>query len=312
MSKHHVNTFGVQFSESAWRDPELRDFIFQDFSSWPSRSYPGPLLITTPHSGERVPPEAPWLNQLDEKILMYDVDRYVDQLYAPGLRQLQLPWIGTPWHRYACDLNRWADDVDVDSVMGAAAPSGRFPRGLLWSITTEGHRLMPRPVDRQTYEALLQRCFHPFHRAVRLAAARYVAEFPGRPLYQLDLHSMPSVGTKEHRDPGERRADLVISDQDGRSCRPELMDLVESAGQAVGFSVRRNWPYKGGRITETYGRPQEGWHCLQIELNRGLYMDEFTKAKIPQRFDEVSRRLGQMLHKIVQGLVDQGLYSTPT
>jgi N-formylglutamate deformylase len=300
MSKHHVNTFGVQFSESEWRDPQLKDFIFQDFA--PASRARLPLLITTPHSGERVPPEAPWLNSLEEKILMYDVDRYVDQLYAPSIRQLTIPWIGTPWHRYSCDLNRWADDVDVDSVDGAHSPSGRFPRGLLWSITTEGHRLMPRPVDRGIYEALLRRCFHPFHQALRLAASRLAAEFPHQPLYQLDLHSMPSLGTKEHRDPGERRAELVISDQDGRSCRPELMDLVEAAGHAAGFSVRRNWPYKGGRITETYGRPSEGWHCLQIELNRALYMDEFTKAKIPQRFEEISARLGRMLHQIADGI----------
>ena len=306
MSKQNVNTFGVQFSEIEWRDPELRDFIFQDFPAAGSRSTGVPLVITTPHSGERVPPEAPWLHALDERILMYDVDRFVDQLYAPVLRKLGLPWIGTPWHRYACDLNRWADDVDVDSVEGASAPSGRFPRGLLWSMTTQGHRLMPRPVDRAAYQALLRRCFDPFHKALRMAASRCASELNGGPLYQLDLHSMPSVGTQEHRDPGENRADLVISDQDGRSCRPELMVLVEASALEVGFSVRRNWPYKGGRITETYGRPHEGWHCLQIELNRGLYMDEFTKAKIPHRFQETARRLEQMMLKIVNGLTQNG------
>ena len=35
-----------------------------------------------------------------------------------------------------------------------------------------------------------------------------------------------------------------------------------------------NRPYAGGFITEHHGRPQRGIHALQIELNRGLYLDE--------------------------------------
>ena len=38
--------------------------------------------------------------------------------------------------------------------------------------------------------------------------------------------------------------------------------------------MRRNDPYAGGYITRHYGRPREGVHALQIEINRTLYMDE--------------------------------------
>ncbi len=37
-----------------------------------------PLLVTIPHSGEKIPPQTPWLKTLPEEILMCDVDRYVD------------------------------------------------------------------------------------------------------------------------------------------------------------------------------------------------------------------------------------------
>jgi N-formylglutamate amidohydrolase len=38
--------------------------------------------------------------------------------------------------------------------------------------------------------------------------------------------------------------------------------------------VRRNAPYAGGYATRHYGRPGDGVHALQIEINRALYMDE--------------------------------------
>ena len=41
-----------------------------------------------------------------------------------------------------------------------------------------------------------------------------------------------------------------------------------------GYAVVRNAPYAGGFTTTHYGKPGEGGHCLQIEIGRGLYMDE--------------------------------------
>jgi N-formylglutamate deformylase len=38
--------------------------------------------------------------------------------------------------------------------------------------------------------------------------------------------------------------------------------------------VSRNKPYAGGFITEHYGNPAAGLHAIQLEFNRGLYMDE--------------------------------------
>jgi N-formylglutamate amidohydrolase len=40
--------------------------------------------------------------------------------------------------------------------------------------------------------------------------------------------------------------------------------------------VARNTPYAGGYTTEHYGRPAQHIHALQIEINRGLYLDEAT------------------------------------
>ncbi len=260
-----------------------------------------PLMITIPHSGERIPPEATWLSKHPERLLMFDVDRYVDLLYQPKLEELGLAWIKTQWHRYACDLNRLSTDVDADSVIGSQNPSGKYPRGLLWSTTTKGERLMPAPIADLEFQKILERCFYPFHAAVVALAEVIVPQATRRaerPLYHLDLHSMPSFGTREHRDPGEWRADLVISNQDGQSASSGFFELVCAAGESQGFTVRRNWPYKGGRITETYGRPKEGWETVQVELNRRLYMNEETKRPVPALFAETQTRIGGVMEYV--------------
>ena len=98
---------------------------------------------------------------------------------------------------------------------------------------------------------------------------------------------MPSKGTGLHNDPGQERADVVVSDFHGKSCRKEFVDLVIAAYEAQGFSVAYNWPYFGGGITQMYGRPKRR-HTLQVELNRRTYMNKDTKQTNPL-FDETQK-----------------------
>lgn len=258
------------------------------------------FLVTIPHSGEKVPVETPWLQKHPEVLLMYDVDRYVDRLYEPALQSLKVPFIKTEWHRYAIDLNRIPDDVDQGSVIGHQNPKGKFSRGLHWTITTAGETLQPEPMTQALHDELVQKYFEPFHRDVRDALK--LLRKRSKVTYHLDAHSMPSVGTKEHRDPGERRADIVISDCEGTSCSHEYRDLVIAAYESAGFKTRVNWPYIGGRVTETYGRPQDGQHSIQVELNRGLYMNEKTKQLTLALLPEIQQKLKLALEAVYVSL----------
>jgi N-formylglutamate amidohydrolase len=100
-----------------------------------------------------------------------------------------------------------------------------------------------------------------------------------------------------HKDPGQLRADIVISDCLGKSCHKNFKDLVTHAYEKSGFKVAYNWPYVGGRVTETYGKPELGQQALQVELNRGLYMDEKTKQLLPQ-YKEIQQKIYEALSVI--------------
>jgi N-formylglutamate amidohydrolase len=261
-----------------------------------------PFLITLPHSGEKVPAQTPWLNSLPEEILMSDVDRFVDILYKPVIESLQISSQKTQWHRYAVDLNRFPTDVDQDSVLGAEKKSGSHTDGYHWVMTKNEVRLMPQPMSLKNHEELTQLIFEPFHEGIRNHYAFY-EKLNFKKIYHIDAHSMPSLGTRMHKDPGERRADLVVSDCFGKSCSKEFSDLVIAAYVKAGFKVGYNWPYMGGRLTEFYGKPQVGHHVIQVELNRSLYMDEQTK-KINSSFVETQNKITKAIESIYSELAN--------
>lgn len=259
------------------------------------------FLITIPHSGEKVPPQTPWLQNLPEEILMCDVDRFVDRLYQPTIDKLKIRSVKTQWHRYAADLNRVPADIDSTSVIGNTNPAGMHNRGFHWVVTTYNHPLMPEPMSLANHEELVGMIYDPFHQEIR-ENYESMKRNGAKKIFHLDAHSMPSLGTKMHRDPGELRADIVVSDCKGTSCDPRFKDLVIAAYCTAGFKVGYNWPYFGGRVTEQYGAPNSGHHALQVEMNRALYMDEKTKQLNLEASSAVQQKIEKAVEYIVSNL----------
>ena len=86
----------------------------------------------------------------------------------------------------------------------------------------------------------------------------------------VDCHSMPSSARGAHA------PDIVLGDRFGASCHASVTALVEATLRRSGYRVARNTPFAGGHTTQTYGRPSQRLHALQIEINRALYIDERT------------------------------------
>ncbi len=252
-----------------------------------------PFFITMPHSGEKVPEVCVWLKSLPETVLMCDVDRFIDVLYLPALEQLKIKNHKTEWHRYAVDLNRIPEDIDETSVINSKNPQGSFNRGFHWVVTTQNDQLMPKPISVELHDELKNLIYEPFHQSVREIYANFKSN-GFKHVYHLDAHSMPSVGTSMHKDPGEKRAEIVISDSLGKSCDKKYRDLVIAAYVTAGFKVGYNWPYVGGRLTEQYGKPAAGQHTIQVELNRALYMDEKSK-QLNDGYKDVQNKIAKAL-----------------
>lgn len=260
-----------------------------------------PFFISCPHSGEKIPLEANWLQEKDPICLLRDVDRFVDIFYRPLAKKFNIPFVYSPWTRYAVDLNRLPGDVDSNSVIGSPNSAGTYTTGLHWVKTSRDEVLMDRPISKDLHDILVETYYEPFHNAIKAHFEHYKLQGNKR-VFHLDVHSMPSKGTEIHRDPGERRAEIVISDQDGTSCDPKYMELVVESYKQAGFEVKTNWPYKGGRITQIYGLPSKGRHTVQVEMNRDIYMNEETKELKTSDVPDIQKRIEKALSLITEQL----------
>ena len=84
--------------------------------------------------------------------------------------------------------------------------------------------------------------------------------------------------------PGSVAGDLILGTLEGGSCSAALEKAALTAlrGGASRLDVRLNDPYRGGELVRRFGRPEEGFHALQLEVSRALYMDEHSLSLWPQ------------------------------
>src|SRR3546814_1190602 len=118
--------------------------------------------------------------------------------------------------------------------------------------------------------------YWPYHEALRSLVAETKERFGIVTLF--DGHSMPS---NSRPSAGASRAAFVLGDCHGTTCAPVVTQTVEQVLSAKGYVVVRNTPYAGGFVTRHYGKPQARVHCLQIEINRHIYMDESRIERRP-------------------------------
>ena len=239
-----------------------------------------PLVVASPHSGNVYPTDFVSASRLDPLSLRRSEDSFVDELFS-GAVATGAPLIRALLPRAYLDLNREPFELDPrmfeDSL--PAYVTTRSPRvsaglGTIARIVANGQEIY---AGKLRFAEALQRInmLHmPYHRSLRDLLRRTRERFGYCIL--LDAHSMPSAGTGVDGELGRGRVDIVLGDCHGTSCTPGLTDAVEALLAGMGYTVARNEPYPGGFTTRHHGRPKDGIHALQIEVNRGLYMNENT------------------------------------
>jgi N-formylglutamate amidohydrolase len=247
-------------------------FVFQEMAP---RGPITPVVVSVPHAGTAYPAHDALFAHADTQGMLRDADLFVDRLYAHAPDQ-GAALVCASISRYVLDLNRSPRDVDLKVCPELSQPGRPNPRGLIWRLSTDGKTILPRPLTLEEVEDRIRHIHRPYHEKLRSLLEDRKQKFGFAIL--LDGHSMPSVGRATHSDPGTRRADIVPGNLEGRSCDARLTNLVVGHFENAGYQVECNAPYKGGFITQSFGRPSDGIHTIQIEINRDLYMDEEKTA----------------------------------
>jgi len=237
-----------------------------------------PLVISSPHSGQIYPPSLLSEARIDLEHLRRLEDGCVDRLFGHG------PSVGAPllharFARAYVDPNRAAFELDADlfegPLPGYVDLNSAKARAGLGSIPSRvaGHAIYRSRLSFDEAQRRLHTAYWPYHHALQGLLAKAMREFGV--VLLLDCHSMPSLGANGSG-ASDRVIDFALGDRFGRSCSAVVIEAAEAILRGRGFTVARNRPYAGGHITAAYGSPEADIHALQIEVRRGLYMDERT------------------------------------
>jgi N-formylglutamate amidohydrolase len=261
-----------------------------------------PLVFNSPHSGAIYPPAFLAASRLDPLTLRKSEDCFVDELFGSATT-FGAPLLRAHFPRAFLDVNREPYELDPRMFEGRLpsfinARSMRVAGGLgtIARIVGDQQEIYARKLPVADALERIEGLYKPYHRALRQLLQDQHRRFGLAVL--IDCHSMPSTGA--HREEGQR-ADIVLGDRFGTSAAPFFVDLVEEALRGRGYRVGRNRPYAGGFITEHYGNPANSIHAVQIEINRGLYMDERTLTKTSS-FAALKADLDTMMATLVTAL----------
>lgn len=259
-----------------------------------------PFLFASPHSGRSYPPSLLERSRLDALSLRRSEDAFVDELFA-GVVGLGAPLLAAHFPRAFLDVNRGMAELDAgmfDSPLGVPVDAPSSPRvvaglGVIPRIVRDGAEIYRGKLASAEADARLGKLYKPYHQALAGLMEETRAKFGVAVL--IDCHSMPSALSVP---------DIVLGDRYGASAASQLTARAEAAFAREGFSVTRNTPYAGGHTTTLYGRVAEGFHALQIEVNRALYLDEDRVAK-KMAFETLRLRLMRAMKGLTAMSLDQ-------
>ncbi|WP_417667750.1 N-formylglutamate amidohydrolase [Roseibium sp.] len=234
-----------------------------------------PFVFNSPHSGCQYPKSFIEASRLDERAIRRSEDAFVDSLFSHVV-PLGAPMLRAHFPRAYLDVNREPYELDPKMFDGRLpsyvnSRSIRVAGGLgtVARIVSESHEIYRHRLPVGEALMRIEEIYKPYHSALRRILAQTHVSFGYAVL--IDCHSMPSTVRCQN---SNKRPDFILGDRYGTSCSPDLTEYAATLLEDMGYTVSRNKPYAGGFITEHYGRPGRGLHALQIEINRGIYMDE--------------------------------------
>jgi N-formylglutamate deformylase len=247
-----------------------------------------PLVLDSPHSGTFYPADFSYVCELAG--LRRAEDTHVEKLYAFAA-PLGCSWIEAHFPRSYLDANRNLTEVDPDMIAGiwpepvemqdpAVLSKRRLGKGLIWRVTDEGEPLYAGPLTVSEVQTRIEQCWKPYHAAVKTAIDAAHARH-GYSIH-INCHSMPAVAGSHATDfPGEKHPDFVLGNRDHSTSSEALLLFMAQYLKQLGYSVALNHPYKGVELVRRHSAPSQGRHSVQVEINRGLYMNEQTLELSP-------------------------------
>lgn len=242
-----------------------------------------PLIIDSPHSGRTYPTDFKYDCDLEQLRRLEDL--YVDVL-TTDLEQKGAHVLNAEFPRSYIDPSRPRDCLDPKQIKGGIEElpfekTGLYKKflknetGLIFMRSVISDFKVYQDDNRPTETDIAKRL--PLWDAYHEKLSGMFNDLGGKdkaPVYLLDMHSCWRHGAKKMMGLRARRPDVILSNNNGKTCSAEFLKITAKAFRNNGMEVQINNPFKGGYIVNKYGNPKDQQHSLQIEIARDLYIDE--------------------------------------
>ena len=246
-----------------------------------------PLIFDSPHSGSVYPDDFKFA--CDFKMLEAAEDKYVEDLFA-HVPDHGVTFLQAHFPRSYIDPNRAVDDIDPD-LLGedwtgpfAINPTSRAHAGigLLRRLVKPGIPVYDRALTSEEILQRIEKYYKPYHAALEKLLKD--AHYNFGQVWHINCHSMPSSSAYPKRGIGlvgnkAKPVDFVLGDRDGTSCSHSFTLALRDFIKSLGYTVSVNDPFKGVELVKKYSSPASGYHSLQLEINKALYLNEITNKK---------------------------------
>jgi len=251
------------------------------------KSNPLPLIFDSPHSGRDYPND--FNHACDFKTLQNAEDNFVDNFFAHVPDQ-GAHLLLAHFPRSYIDVNRAHDDIDMELIDGAwngdfsINPTNRSDAGigLIRRLVKPGIPVYDRSLTPSEIIHRIENYYRPYHNA--LADLIEDAHYNFGQAWHINCHSMPNSSATPKRPIAligsrSKPSDFVLGDRDGTTCDPAFTRALRDFIRGLGYTVTINDPFKGVELVQKYSNPTRGYHSIQIEINKALYMNEKTNEK---------------------------------
>lgn len=179
--------------------------------------------------------------------------------------------------RFVADLNRERTDTKSD-------------QGVIINKAWDGKQVLKKELSAEEIEQRLILYYDPFFKQLNAWLTKKI--------FLLDGHSMDSTPGITPKNPGEKRPDICIATDLGKTCSPEIIEIFMKEFEKNGFSVEKDKPYSGSRAKIIHLAKELGSNAMELEINKKTYMNEKTLEINNEKIRKLRQIISDCLLKV--------------
>lgn len=274
----------------------LNEFNTKDFKF--------PIVLSSPHAGNCFPEEFLANSALKKNELRISEDSFVTELVKEA-SDAGIPLLSLNIPRTFIDVNR--DKIELDDTMFFDAPKNndinsrrcRVGLGVLHRVVYHNKNIYDGLLSYKEALERINNVYDPYHKRLKQLVDKCVRKFGFCLL--LDCHSMPSMICNIMNE--SKALDFCICNLFDESCPTEISQNFYNSLANQDFRVEFNRPYAGAFITFNYCQPRKNIYTMQLEINRGIYMNEDSYEK-NEYFQDIAHHISQSIIALGNFLLD--------